>query len=63
MMQHAQMLKSVAALTDNGLRWDSLGAIEESAKHGIPLHKEIWNEWKTKLPSMNTVLGIPARWR
>lgn len=62
-MKHAQMLKSSESLTDKGNRWDGLGMIEESQLRGIPIHKNIWCEWKRDLPTKCVVKAIPDNWR
>jgi len=60
-MKHHQLLKSSYALLSKGERWEELGFIAESAKAGIPVHKNIWNEWKITSTD-KSIKELPLEW-
>ena len=45
-MSFKQLLKSENCLLEKGERWEKINAIEESTKKGLPIHKNIWFDWK-----------------
>jgi glycosyltransferase involved in cell wall biosynthesis len=56
-----KLLKSVSALEQKGIRWESLGLIEESNKKGIHISKDTWVQWKNYKDY--PIEEVPERWR